>query len=716
MSDLKKLFNPQSIAIVGASQERGKVGNVIAKNILELGYAGKVFLVNPKHEKLFEKKSYRSLTEITDKVDLAIVVLPSKIVVPIIREASERINLYTNSKNYNALKNKLGLTDIKEKIGVGVKNFVVVSAGFSETDEEGKARETELKKLAQEKGLNILGPNCLGFIIPKLKLNASFAGGLPKAGNISFVSQSGALAVAIMDIARKENIKFSNIISVGNKMQVDESEILEYLAQDGETKVIGMYLEGIKNGPKFIEVAQRVSMVKPIVIIKAGKNEKTQKAIASHTGALAGSADIMEAVFQKTGILRAENLEDFFALIEFISVAKPPKNNQVAVITNAGGLGVLTADAFNQKEIRLFDLNEKTKKELREFLPDESSVENPVDLLGDAMEDRYEKALQVLDAEKEIGSILCVLTSQDQTPVGKITDKIIEFKNKTDKLVATIFIGGERVEKSISKLRENDVPNFLFPDLAVKTINAYYNWSVNMSSIQNKELAINIERKNKVAEIIAVAKKEKRGALSFPEASRIMALYGIKTPSVINIGAKDILPKEIEFPVVMKVDSDKVLHKTDKQGVILNIKNQAELEKAHAQMQANFPGENLILQQMLSIKTELILGIKNDSIFGPIVVYGLGGIYTEVFKMVNFLVPPLNIQEIKNSLLQSKIKFLFAETRGQKAYNVQELAEILLGLSKLAQEALEIQELDINPLLVYNDNKEAVAIDVKIII
>jgi len=250
----------------------------------------------------------------------------------------------------------------------------------------------------------------------------------------------------------------------------------------------------------------------------------------------------------------------------------------------------------------------------------------------------------------------------------------------------------------------------------VKTINAYYNWSVNMSSIQNKELAINIERKNKVAEIIAVAKKEKRGALSFPEASRIMALYGIKTPSVINIGAKDILPKEIGFPVVMKVDSDKVLHKTDKQGVILNIKNQAELEKAHAQMQANFPGENLILQQMRSIKTELILGIKNDSIFGPIVVYGLGGIYTEVFKMVNFLVPPLNIQEIKNSLLQSKIKFLFAETRGQKAYNVQELAEILLGLSKLAQEALEIQELDINPLLVYNDNKEAVAIDVKIII
>ncbi len=689
--NLEKLFNPQSIAIVGASQERGKVGNVIAKNILELGYAGKVFLVNPKHEKLFDHRTFKSLIDIAEKVDLAIIVLPSKIVVPVIREASARI-----------------------------KNFVVISAGFSETDEEGKAREEELKKLAQEKGLNILGPNCLGFIIPKLKLNASFAGGLPKAGNISFVSQSGALAVAIMDIARKENIKFSNIISVGNKMQVDESEILEYLAQDSETKVIGMYLEGIKNGPKFIEVAQKVSAIKPIVIIKAGKNEKTQKAIASHTGALAGSAEIMEAVFQKTGVLRAENLEDFFALVEFISAVRAPKNDKVAVITNAGGPGVLTADAFNQKEIQLIDLSEKTKKELREFLPPESSVENPVDLLGDAMEDRFEKALQVLDAEEKIGSILCVLTPQDQTPVGKITDKIIEFKNKTEKLVATIFIGGERVEKEISKLRENDIPNFLFPNLAVKTVDAYYRWSAGKIATQDqdqiKNTIINIERKKKVAEIIARAKKEKRGALSFPEASRIMALYGIKTPSVINIGAKDVLPKEIEFPVVMKVDSDKVLHKTDKQGVILNIQNKKELEKAYAQMRTNFPGENLILQQMLSVKTELILGIKNDSIFGPIVVFGLGGIYTEVFKMVNFLVPPLDFSEIKNSLLQSKIKFLFAETRGQKAYNVQELAEILLGLSELAQESPEIEELDINPLLVYNDNKEAVAIDVKIII
>ncbi|MDO8241231.1 MAG: acetate--CoA ligase family protein [Candidatus Moranbacteria bacterium] len=689
MSKLNKLFNPQSIAIVGASQERGKVGNVITRNILELGYAGKIFLVNPKHEKLFDQRTFKSLTDITEKVDLAIIVLPSKIVVPVIREASDKI-----------------------------KNFVVISAGFSETDAEGKAREEELKKLAEEKDLNILGPNCLGFIIPKLKLNASFAGGMPQAGNISFVSQSGALAVAIMDIARKENIKFANIISVGNKMQLSEAEVLEYLENDESTKVVGMYLEGIENGQKFIEVASRVAQKKPVVILKAGKTEKAQKAISSHTGALAGSNEIMDAVFEKAGVLRAENLEEFFALIETMSVASAPKEKGVAIITNAGGPGVLTTDAFGGKTIELVNLSEETKKSLRAFLPAESSVENPIDLLGDAMEDRYEKALEVLEQDEKIGAILCVLTAQDQTPVGKIVSKIVEFKNRTNKMVATIFIGGERVEKEIARLHENEVPNFVFPDEAVNALNDYYVWNENRKEVvaNRKEFVVNIARQAEVSKIIAKVKKEKRTALSFSEASDVAKMYGIATPAVSNLTVDDDLPEIAKFSVVMKVDSDKVLHKTDKQGVILNIKNQEELQQAQAQMKVNFPGENLIIQEMLSIKTELIMGIKQDSIFGPIVVYGLGGIYTEVFKMVNFLVPPLNLAEIKKSLMRSKIKFLFEETRGQKAHNADEMAQMLLGVSELAQEIADIKELDINPVLIYNDGKSAVAVDVKIIV
>lgn len=688
MSDLKKLFNPQSIAIVGASQERGKVGNVITKNVLELGYQDKVFLVNPKHDKLFDHPSYKRLTDIVEKIDLAIIVLPAKIVVPVIKEASTKI-----------------------------KNFVVVSAGFSETDGEGREREEELRKLAEEADLNILGPNCLGFIIPKLNLNVSFAGGMPKAGNISFVSQSGALAVAIMDIARKENIRFSNIISVGNKMQIDESEILEYLAEDEGTKVIGMYLEGIKNGQKFIQAAQKVSRKKPIVLLKAGKTEKAQKAISSHTGALAGSDEIMDAVFEKAGILRAKNLEEFFSLLQLISAVDAPISNKAAVLTNAGGPGVLTTDAFSGKEIEMANPSDWAKKSLREFLPSESSVENPIDLLGDAMEDRYEKALNVLGAEKEVGAILCVLTPQDQTPVGKIASKIIEFKNKSDKLVATIFIGGERVEKEIIKLKENGVPNFSFPEQVVDALDAYFKWNVSRDKVNMAGKYVADERrKNKVREIIENARKDERTALLFSEAKEIMALYDIKTPDVKNIKSGDKLPEDIIFPVAMKVDSDKVLHKTDKQGLILSIKNQDELAQAYTEMQNNFPGENFIIQQMLSIKTELIMGIKQDSIFGPIIVYGLGGIYTEVFKMVDFMIPPLGLDEIKQSLLQGKLKFLFEETRGQKPYNLDELAGILQGIAHLAQEISEIKELDINPLLVYNDGKEAMAVDVKIII
>lgn len=693
MANLQKLFNPGSIAVVGASQEPGKVGNVITKNLIELGYAGKTFFVNPKHDKIYGQPSYKSLGEIAEEIDLAIIVLPAKIVVPVIREASDH-----------------------------VKNFVVISAGFSETDEEGRGREDDLKRLAVEKDLNILGPNCLGFIIPKLGLNASFAGGMPKAGNISFVSQSGALAVAIMDIARKENIKFANIISVGNKMQIDEAEILEYLAQDGDTKVIGMYLEGIKNGPRFIEAARKISKIKPVIIIKAGKTEKAQQAISSHTGALAGSDGIMDAVFEKTGILRAENLEDLFALIELISNTDAPESNKVAVVTNAGGPGVLTTDAFGGKEIELGDLDEKVKEELRAFLPAESSVANPVDLLGDAMEDRYAQALEVLDSAGDIGALVCVLTPQDQTPVDGIADRIIAFKKKTDKLVAAIFIGGERVEKGIAKLRENGIPNFSFPDLAVRAIDDYYVWNRRRTAggsegkTDEGAPAIDAGRQEKVRAIIGKARQEGRGALAFPEAREIMAMYGIKTPDVANIAPGDGLPEDIGFPAVMKVDSDKVLHKTDKQGVVLNIRDRQELDRTYARMAADFPGEKFIIQPMLSIKTELIAGVKIDGIFGPIIVYGLGGIYTEVLKMVDFLVAPADVREAKASVLQSKIKFLFEKTRGQNPYDADGFARILFGLSELAREAEEIKELDINPLAVYNDGKEALAIDVKIII
>jgi acetyltransferase len=694
---LGNLFNPQSVAIVGASEEEGKVGNVLTKNILTLGYSGKVYLINPKHEQLFGQKCYKSLNEIEEAVDLAVIAIPAKFVPAEIENNADKI-----------------------------KNYVIISAGFSEIGKEGKVREEELKKIAREKDLNILGPNCLGIISPDIKLNATFAGGMPIAGNIALVSQSGALAVAMLDIAEKENYGFSCVISIGNKMDIDESELLEYLASDVKTKVIGMYLEGIKNGEKFLETAAKVSKIKPIVLLKAGKTAKSQKAIASHTGALAGSDEIITTICEKTGIMRSDNLEEFFDLLNLASLTEAPKKNLAAVVTNAGGPGVLATDAFKDKNIKLADISDKLKENLRKFLPEESSVENPIDVLGDAKEDRYKKVLSALGKDAGIGSYLAILTPQDQTPVNKVASKIITFKNKTEASIIASFIGGKRVERAQKKLRENGVPNFKFPHQAVNALDKYYSWNVKKADRILEKYVPNEERKDKAINIIQKAKNEGRGALYFGEAKEVMDLYGIKTVDVIEInseGSKSLSSDglsepgvRISFPVVLKVDSDRLLHKTDKNGLILDIRNQEELDKSIKEMQGAFPGVRLIIQPMLERKTELILGIKRDEVFGPVIIYGMGGIYTEVFKMVNFLIPPITNEEIEREIKKRKVGFLFQETRGQKPYDANELANILLGVSQLAQEVAEIKEFDINPLLIYNDGKEAVAVDVKVII
>lgn len=686
-SKLENLFSPKSIAIIGASNKRGKIGTVLADNITKLGYKGKIYFVNPSYNILKLKRCYKDISSIGKPIDVALVAVPAKFVFEVIAESCH-----------------------------SVKNFVVISAGFSETGAEGLKREKALADLAKKNGLNILGPNCLGFIAPKLKLNASFAGGMPEDGNIAFVSQSGALAVALMDRAVEEHIGFSQVVSVGNKMQIDESELLEYLVNDKETKVIGMYLEGIKDGQKFIETAKRVSKIKPIVILKAGKTEKAQKAISSHTGALAGSDDIMDVAFEKAGVIRANDLEEFFDLLTLISFADAPKNEKVAVITNAGGAGVLTTDAFKGKEIILMDFSEKIKDQMKNVLPIEASVENPIDLLGDASEDRYGNILEVLATQK-IGTIVSVLTPQEQTPVEKIADVIIESSKQKRSTMVSVFIGGTRIKKSVSKLKTNFIANFSNPDGAVLALNKYYKWSVFK---KNKEIkvsdAIVASRKKLIGRIIKDAKMQKRSALFFSEAAEVMNKYNITAVEYAEILPGSEIPQLERYPVVIKVDSDKVLHKSDRQALLLNIEDFASLEIAAKKLQANFPGERLLVQPMQDKQIELILGIKRDSIFGPVIVYGLGGIYTEIFKMVNFMIPPMSKENIKAQILKSRISFLFAGARGQKSYDIEEFSNLISGLMDFAIENDDVAEFDINPLFIYNDGRTACPVDIKIII
>jgi acetyltransferase len=682
MQNLKNFFNPRSIAVIGASKEPGKIGNVLARNLLELGYAGQVFLVNPKHANILGQKCYASTLEITEEIDLAIVVIPAKFVNEVIKNSASKI-----------------------------KNYIVISAGFGEINQAGKSREEELKQIAKENSLRILGPNCLGFIVPSLKLNASFAGGLPEAGNVAFISQSGALAVALMDVAKKEGLRFSSVISVGNKMQMDETELLEYLEADTNTKVIGLYLEGIKDGRKFIKIAQKIR--KPIVILKAGKTERAQKVISSHTGALAGRDEIMSAVFVKTEIMRAENMDEFLGLLKLISNLDVPQNEEVIIITNAGGLGVLTTDAFQNKKIKLVEIGEKAQKKLRKFLPEEASLANPIDVLGDADEKRYARTLEIVK-EENAGTIICLLTPQDQTPVKKIAGKIAKFKKKTRKNIVTVFMGGDRVAKAAAKLREYNIPNFFLSEQSVNILDKYYGWSVKKKSVDYGETppGVNIERQAKALEIIKQVESQGRGALLFSEAAKIMELYGIKTVDFWT----EAQSSAVKFPVVVKIDSAKVLHKTDKKGLILNLKNSAELQRASLEIKQNFPGEKIIIQPMLEDGTELILGIKRDEVFGPILVFGLGGIYTEIFQAVDFIVPYADKEEIKNILRDGKSGFLFRETRGKIACKEEIIVEIIFKLQALAREIDRIKELDINPLIFLGKENSAVAVDVKIII
>lgn len=684
--ELDKLFNPQSIAIVGATDEDGKVGTAIVNNVLNLGYEGKVFLVNPKREKLLGRECYPSIEAIREPVDLAIIAIPAKFVIQAVQSGGDT-----------------------------VKNYVIISAGFSEIGEEGKKLEQELLEIARTKDLNILGPNCLGFITPKIRLNASFAGGMPKAGNISFVSQSGALISAILDISKSENFGFSNIISIGNKMQINESGLFEYLINDPETKVVGMYLEGIKDGKKFRELAEKISKSKPVVILKAGKTEKSQKAISSHTGALAGSEGIVRALFKKTGIIEAGGFSELLNLTKLISLSNASSDKKFAIITNAGGPGVLTTDNFLAKKIEIAEISERAKEKMREFLPKESSVENPIDLLGDAREDRYKKTLEILE-EEGLGGIICVLTPQENTPVEKIAEKIIRFKKKTQKTIVAIFLGGGKIKNSLDLLKKSGIPVFSFPEEAIQSLDKYYRWEINKNRLEiNRNSVELVENRIKLAkEIIKKAVSENRTVLQFGESVRIMELYGIKTVNFQEINTSEAL--EIDFPMVMKVDSDKLLHKTDKGGIILDIKDENDFREAYQKMAESFPKENIIIQPMQKIKTELILGIKKDETVGPVIVFGLGGIYTEIFKMVDFILPPASPDEIKNIILDSPIGFLFRETRGQAPYDLEEISEIFFRLSALAQEIDELKELDINPLLIYNEKVPATAVDVKIII
>ncbi|HVW66198.1 MAG TPA: acetate--CoA ligase family protein [Candidatus Peribacteraceae bacterium] len=688
------LLSPTSIAVIGASSVEGKVGHDILKNLLTQGYGGTVFPVNVKGGEILGKKVFVSVKDIPDTVDLAIIVIPAAAVPQALTECGEK----------------------------GIKNAVVISAGFTEVHtDDGKKLEEELVSIAKKYDIALIGPNCLGIVRPSSKMNASFAKELPPAGSVGFISQSGATAVALMDMAPLFGIGFSMMLSIGNKAVLDECETLEMLAADEETRVIGFYLESIRDGRKFRDIASRVAQTKPIVLLKDGISARGKIAASSHTGALAGSNGAIDALCAETGIHRAQTSEEFFDLLSVLSTQPQLQSNRIAVITNAGGPGILATDAAESAGVMLPELSTNVAAELRTKLPPAASVHNPIDVIGDASADRYEAALTACREDPTIDGIVVLLTPQVMTPCTQVAQTIIDVMKSAPLMpVVACFMGNGSVLEATELLRKNNIPVFSTPERAVRAMAALRE---SVRSDQRSAIS-HIKSHSTKAERCALFTDRSPGLLDEDTTAKLFALYDLPLPKQALAKSPEeavTFAERIGYPVIMKVQSKDILHKTDIGGVRANLQSKDDVLRAWREIQSavktNAPNaivDGLLVQQFLPAGDEFIVGSVRDPSFGPLVLAGLGGIYTELFRDSTMRMAPVSNKTAYDMLEQLKAWKLLLGMRGKAQADIDALASLIERVSVMVAENPQITELDLNPVLVTH---EAVVIaDAKVVI
>ena len=690
-------FCPRSVAIIGASREEGKVGNTIVENMINSGYKGNLFLINPRADKIHNIKCYKSILDTPIDTDLVIIVIPSKYVSKVIEQCAEK----------------------------NTKWAIIISAGFKESGIKGAKMEKRLIEKAKYYGIRILGPNCLGIINSNCPINASFSPNMPKKGVIGFISQSGALGTAILDWARTNKIGLSKFVSLGNKADISENDLLEDWADDDKTKVITVYMEGVKNGKDFLRISSKVSKKKPVVIIKAGNTNAGAKAVSSHTGTLAGSSKAYDAAFKQAGVIRAKTIKDLFNYAIALSNQPLPKGKRIAIITNAGGPGIMATDACEENNITMANLKSETIDKLKEFLPETASFYNPIDVLGDALADRYRKTLEVVIKDKNIDAILILLTPQAMTQSLKTAMSIIEVVEKTKKKmpVFTSFMGGFEVKKGIDLLMRKGIPNFDIPEEAVYTLKVLMYYSDWISKKTDPIVEFDVNEK-KVKEIFDICRNDGRLELGEMESREILKAYKIDVPKAelardVNEAKK--ITRKIGYPVVLKIVSPVILHKTDVGGIKIGIENEKELEENYDQILWNVKKHmpdakirGILVQEMIKSKKETIIGMNRDPQFGPVVMFGLGGIYVEILKDVSFRIAPISRKVAKEMVEEIKTINLLKGTRGEKPSDIESIIEILIRFSQLVTDFPEIIEMDINPLFVKERGKGSIAGDARI--
>ncbi|MEL9999083.1 MAG: acetate--CoA ligase family protein [Thermoplasmata archaeon] len=684
MESLDYMFKPKSIAIVGASRDPHSIGFSVVKNLLDSKYGGKIFPVNPKADEILDLKCYHNVMEVPDEIDLAVITVPAAITPGVVEECGKK----------------------------GVKGVAIIASGFSEIGREDL--EEKVLEIAKKYNIRILGPNIVGIMSNPMKMNASFGPYLPYPGKITMISQSGALLIALDSRTWVDRVGMSYLISIGNMSDLDFADVIEYFKNDEDTKCISLYVEGIKNGRKFIDVCKKI-LEKPIVALKSGISERGSIAAASHTGSLAGSGKVYSAAFKQATVVQAYTLDDLFDRSLALSLQPPMRGENLLIITNGGGVGVLATDAAEKYGIPLKDPPEDLKEKLKQIMPEFGSVKNPIDITGMASAEWYGKALKIALQHPWVNGVTVLYCETSVSDPRELSMEIFEASNcnRSDKPITVSYVGGEVTERAIEWLQKKGIPVFRSPDRAISAMAALREYGRFIEKGFDEFYRFEDVEVNKVREILDKIKNEGRNYVTEVEAKEILAAYKIPVAKTLLAKNKEEaiqLSKNLKYPLVAKIVSPQIIHKSDVGGVVLNIKNEIELEQAYDKIMNNVKKNvsnaeilGIALQEMAPQGVESIIGSTKDIQFGPTVMFGLGGIFVEIMKDVSFRIAPFSKSTAIDMINELNGKSILYGVRGEKPKDIESLSDAISRISQLVTEFPEIKELDANPTLVYEN-------------
>lgn len=695
-SSLTPFFNAKGVAVLGASTNPHKLSHGIVRNLLINGYQGEVYPVNPNADEILGKKAYASIADVPDPVELAVVVLPVTMIMETMQAIGER----------------------------GIKAVVIITGGFKELGPDGAKVEKAVKELADSFGMRVVGPNCVGTMDVRTGLNSTFIGGVPPAGPIAFISQSGAICGGVIDLIINSKVGFSHFASLGNEMDVTETDMLEYFAEDDNVKVIAMYIEGIVNGQRFMEAARKVSRKKPIVFLKAGKNDAGAKAVSSHTGSLAGSYTAYKAALKQAGVLEVDSIDELFHLSWALGTQPLPKGKRVAMTTNAGGAAALAADSLDFNGFQLAKISPEIQARLREKLNPSAQVSNPVDMLGSVSPADYHWCLSNLDADDGVDVMLPILVPQALVDTLGVSKAWVEIGKQTEKTFLTCLMGERSTGESNELLNLNGIPVYNLPHLAGPVLRGMWDYKQTLESEEYKPVTC-ID-----ADALMIGKAYEaigdRKVIGEYESRMLLDAYGIhNVPGDLAKSADEAvkIAEEVGYLVVLKIVAEGLIHKSDAGGIELNIKNSEEMRVAYDRMiqriSQNEPDAEIVgamVEKMAPKGVEVIVGMMRDATFGPMIMFGMGGTMVELVKDIQFRVAPLSEKDIESMVAETMAGRLLNGYRGAPIGDFEALYKVIAQLSHLATEHLEISEIEINPLLVYPEGQGVMAIDSRMIL